>query len=237
MERTESSPSPRRAASDAGAAGAVCCSETWEEAYARFESPEEERRKFERRLHNLGADRWPRAARLVELFCGRGNGLHALARLGFTDLEGVDLSATLLGQYRGSARVRVADCRRLPYEDGSKDVLIVQGGLHHLPVLPDDLEQVLQEAARVLVPGGRFVVVEPWLTPFLRFVHAVTRSRLARRLSPRVDALAIMIRHEETTYNQWLSRPEEILSLLGKMFRAEYHTVAWGKLLFVGQKG
>src|SRR5271166_6151917 len=46
--------------------GEVCCSETWEEAYQRFETPEEECRKFLRRLKRLGADDWPRDAAIVE---------------------------------------------------------------------------------------------------------------------------------------------------------------------------
>jgi len=47
----------------------------WEAAYLRFESPEEEIRKFVRRLTRLGAPQWPRDAEIVELFCGRGNGV------------------------------------------------------------------------------------------------------------------------------------------------------------------
>ena len=42
--------------------------------------------------------------------------------------------------------------------------VIVQGGLHHLKTLPDDLQQTFSEAARVLRDNGTFVVVEPWLT-------------------------------------------------------------------------
>src|SRR6266513_1650687 len=49
-----------------------------EAAYLRFESPEEEIRKFIRRLTRLGASQWPRDAEIVELFCGRGNGLLSL---------------------------------------------------------------------------------------------------------------------------------------------------------------
>src|ERR1700682_1296484 len=64
----------------------------WEAAYLRFESPEEEIRKFIRRLTRLGAPQWPRDAEIVELFCWRGNGLLALQQLGFTRPEGVDLS-------------------------------------------------------------------------------------------------------------------------------------------------
>jgi hypothetical protein len=65
----------------------------------------------------------------VELFCGRGSGLHALGELGFTKLEGVDLSASLIEQYDGSAKLYVGDCRGLPFGAQSKDIVIIQGGL------------------------------------------------------------------------------------------------------------
>src|SRR5438477_12963424 len=79
----------------------------WEAAYLRFETPEQEIQKFLRRLQKLGASQWPRDAQIVELFCGRGNGLQALHRLGFNHLEGVDLSPRLLAQYEGSASCTV----------------------------------------------------------------------------------------------------------------------------------
>jgi hypothetical protein len=66
----------------------------WEEAYLRFESPEEEIRKFIGRLKFMGATKWPRNAKIVELFCGRGSGLRALHQLGFSEVEGIDLSRT-----------------------------------------------------------------------------------------------------------------------------------------------
>ncbi len=113
----------------------------WESAYLRFETPEQEIQKFISRLNRLGAPHWPRDAEIVELFCGRGSGLIALDRLGFTRVEGVDLSPRLVAQYRGPAKCIVADCRQLPFVERSKDVLIVQGGLHHLPTLPNDLDQ------------------------------------------------------------------------------------------------
>ena len=56
----------------------------WEEAFARFETPEQEIAKFHRRLADLGTASWPRDARIVDLFCGRGTNLVALERLGFT---------------------------------------------------------------------------------------------------------------------------------------------------------
>lgn len=208
----------------------------WEKAYLRFETPGQEIAKFISRLRLLGADSWPRDAELVEIFCGRGNGLIALEHLGFTRVEGVDLSPALLAQYTGKARTVAADCRRLPFADASRDILIVQGGLHHLPEIPGDLETTVAEAARVLRAGGRFMIVEPWDTPFLRFVHSVSNIGLARKLWDKLDAFAVMTEHEATTYFNWLGRPEEILAVLRRHFEAEHCSMRWGKLRFLGRR-
>jgi SAM-dependent methyltransferase len=206
----------------------------WEAAYVRFETPEQEIHKFVLRLRKLGAPQWPRDAEIVELFCGRGNGLNALERLGFTHVEGADLSPRLIAQYRGSAKCFIADCRQLPFADRSKDVLIVQGGLHHLPGLPEDLEKTFSEMQRVLRKDGRVVFVEPWLTPFLRFVHAVSENPLARRLSNKMDALATMIQFERRTYEQWLALPDLIRKLARTYFTPVHESFEWGKWNFVG---
>jgi SAM-dependent methyltransferase len=215
-------------------AGESCCDKTWESAYERFETREQQIHKFLSRCRRLGIDGLGRTSSVVELFCGHGNGLEALARLGFENLEGVDLSATLVARYRGPARVYVGDCRHLKFDDQSKDLVIVQGGLHHLPSLPDDLEQVLAAIHRVLKPGGSIALVEPWLTPFLRFVHAVCRQRPARRIWPKLDALAVMIEREQTTYEAWLSQPAMIRRLLEKYFESELCQISLGKIVFVG---
>ena len=213
----------------------TCCDDPWEEAYLQFQTAEQEIRKFVKRLRKLGAGEWSRTAEIVELFCGRGNGLHALHRLGFSRVEGVDLSAALVAKYSGPARCHVGDCRQLPFADASKDIAIVQGGLHHLPSVTEDLDRTLREAHRVLRPDGRFVVVEPWLTPFLSFVHRVSENTLARRLSRKIDAFARMAIHEHDTYVQWLAAPDEILSALQRHFMTERRLIGWGKLMFVGR--
>jgi ubiquinone/menaquinone biosynthesis C-methylase UbiE len=206
----------------------------WELAYARFETPEQEISKFVTRLKELGAERWPKDSAIVELFCGRGNGLHALQRLGFSQIEAVDISPRLLAQYHGTARTTVADCRELPFADRTKDVVIVQGGLHHLPTLPGDLDRTFAEIRRVLKLDGRVILVEPWLTPFLRMVHAICENPLARRCSAKLDALATMIEYERRTYEQWLTQPELVLSVAEKHFVATQQSFAWGKWRFVG---
>ena len=218
-----------------GAEESAGLQDPWEAAYVRFETPEQELRKFVKRLKKLGVDQLPRDSRVVELFCGRGNGLRALARLGFTHLEGVDLSGRLIRLYQGNAQCYVCDCRRLPFSDQSKDVLIVQGGLHHLPTLPESLDQTLAEMHRVLRKSGRVIVVEPWLTPFLKLVHSISRIGLVRRFSAKLDALATMIDYERPTYEQWLGRPALILSLAHAHFSPLHESRAWGKWRFVGR--
>jgi SAM-dependent methyltransferase len=207
----------------------------WEEAYLRFERPEQEVQKFLKRLRRLGAAAWPREMRIVELFCGRGNSLLAWEQLGFRNLEGVDLSPRLIAKYDGPAKCYVADCRHLPFADASKDAAVVQGGLHHLLKLPEDLEQTFAEIRRVLTSDGRVLFVEAWRTPFLNFVHCLSEQHMVRRLSAKFDALATMIEHERQTYEQWLNQPQQISALAHKHFVPLHESFAWGKWNFVGK--
>jgi SAM-dependent methyltransferase len=68
------------------------------------------------------------------------------------------------------ADVRCDACA-LPFGTGTVGALVMVDALHHLP-RPLDF---MAEAARVLRPGGRLAMVEPWITPasFLlyRFFH------------------------------------------------------------------
>jgi len=216
-------------------AGQVCCNETWEAAYQRFETPEEEVSKFVNRLTYLGCKNWNKNSKILELCTGRGNGLNALEKLGFHNIEGLDLSASLLSKYSGKARTHVADIRQLPFQDGSYDFVIVQGGLHHLPEFPGDLQKSLGEARRVLRPNGKLVVVEPWRTPFLTFVHAMAYNPVTRRLWKKLDAFYVLTENERDTYYPWLARSKEIIALIEEHFVGEISTQKWGKLYFVGR--
>lgn len=215
------------------AAGQLCCDPEWEAAYKRFETPAQEIAKFIGRLKRFGFESIDRNARIVEVFCGRGNGLVALEQMGFENLEGVDLSDSLLEEYDGQALLHLADCLELPLEESSYDIAIVQGGLHHLPQLPEDLNRSLQGIRRVLKPGGKFYVIEPWRTPFLTFAHFVTELSLMRKLYAKGDALAIMTERERVTYEQWLGAPHEVRSSFEEHFEIESWSTTWGKLAAV----
>ncbi len=216
--------------------GQTCSDDAWEAAYKRFETPEEEIAKFLTRLRWFDAEQWPRDLEIVELFCGRGNALVAWDQLGFSQLEGVDLSATLISEYEGPARCYVADARELPFDDASKDLLAVHGGLHHLPELVSDLAKALDEAARVLRPGGRLLLVEPWNTPFLRMVHAAAANSLLQKASDKLEAFQQLYVHEQETYDRWRSQPTVILEMLRERFDTEKCSERWGKLYYLGRK-
>src|SRR2546427_12755337 len=83
----------------------------WEAAYLRFETPKQEIQKFVSRLRKLGAAQWPCNTEIVELFCGRGTGLNALERLGFTPIGGVGLSPLLIAQHPRSCKSFPGECR------------------------------------------------------------------------------------------------------------------------------
>ena len=213
----------------------IYCDSEWEAAYRRFESSEQQVRKFIRRYLHFGFSGLDREISIAEIFCGNGAGLIALDQLGFSNLQGVDLSEDLLSQYEGSAEMHLADCRKLPQLDNTLDAVVVHGGLHHLPTLMDDLEAVSTEVARVLKSRGRFYVTEPWNTVYLRLVHAITDQPLIRKCWSRGEAFWEMAVRERETYESWLSRPDEILRTLRQHFHAEVEAIGRGKLRFVGR--
>ncbi len=215
--------------------GQVCCDPQWEAAYKRFETPEQEITKFTRRLLRFGFNELPREIRIAEIFCGRGGGLVALQRLGFDNIEGVDLSDSLLAEYRGNATLHLADCTKMPFDDDSYDAVVVHGGLHHLPRIPEDLDRTLSEVARIQKPGGRFFVIEPWRTPFLTVAHFITEQPVMRRLYAKGDALATMTDRERVTYDQWLDRATEILATFSLYFTTERLETRWGKFVYIGR--
>ena len=210
--------------------------DAWESAYRRFETPEEETRKFLRRLKRAGALNWPRDCAIVELFSGRGSGLRALARLGFRRVTGIDLSPRLVAESIDRGKVAVGDCRQLPYASFSQDIAVIHGGLHHLVRIPEDLDLTLAEVSRVLREGGLLVVVEPWQTLFLAIAHWLGSSRLAGRLSGKIAAFGFMVANEGEPYRRWLASPQLVLDCLSSFFGPEQSRVAWGKLMFVGRK-
>lgn len=98
---------------------------------------------------------------LVDLCCGNGEHLFALADLGVESL-GIDFSRPFVQHAREKAenlglnhvRFEVGDARALPLADGSVSTLYSLSSLYAVP----GLDEVMAETGRVLRPGGRCVL-------------------------------------------------------------------------------
>jgi SAM-dependent methyltransferase len=103
------------------------------------------------------ADRVTGTRRVLDLGCADGALLEVLAGRGARVLAGVDLSAEELAVARRRSALARADLRQgraqeLPFPAGSFDAVVS----HMAFMLMWEVEQVVAEVARVLVPGGMF---------------------------------------------------------------------------------
>lgn len=124
-------------------------------------APEAVRRVFD--LLGLDDSRSPQSFRVLDFGCGGGRYLEALStRIPKENLVGVDVEAAQLDRARGMGfRALQLDPNRgeLPFESASFDAVFSSNVVEHIP-RPIYLAY-LREIARVLKPGGRFLVGTP----------------------------------------------------------------------------
>jgi ubiquinone/menaquinone biosynthesis C-methylase UbiE len=99
---------------------------------------------------------------VLDMGCGTGRFTVPMAELG-AEVTGFDLSPSMLAQLHATARDRgqevetcEGDMAHLPFDDGTFDVVTSMLALMHIPI--EDRQRVFLEAARVLKPGGRFLL-------------------------------------------------------------------------------
>ncbi len=102
-------------------------------------------------------------AAVVDVGCGDGSLVRLLARQG-AHVVGVDVSAAMLDRARSAPAVAdelyvVGSAEDLPLDPETADIVIFFNSLHHVDV--GAMAKAMDEAARVLKPGGVLYVAEP----------------------------------------------------------------------------
>ena len=94
---------------------------------------------------------------VVEAACGSGQGLGYLSGIAGS-LEAGDYSDEILSIARRHYGERIAlrqfDAQEMPFEDKSKDVIILFEAIYYIP----DAKRFVRECARVLRPGGKVLI-------------------------------------------------------------------------------
>lgn len=101
-------------------------------------------------------------SRVLDVGTGTGTAA-AAARDRGARVTGIDFSEAMIAEARRKVtdvEFRTASADSLPFDDGSFDAVVANGVLHHL----GDPDRALQEACRVLVPGGR-IACTVWAAP------------------------------------------------------------------------
>jgi SAM-dependent methyltransferase len=61
----------------------------------------------------------------------------------------------------------VLDGQAMPFDTATLRAIVMTDVLHHIP----DAQRFLLEAARCVAPGGRMLMVEPWVTPWSTLIY------------------------------------------------------------------
>jgi ubiquinone/menaquinone biosynthesis C-methylase UbiE len=111
-----------------------------------FNSLQEIGKKLERLAEGCGT--------ALEVGCGTGRWLPEVARTA-RFIVGIDASLGMLRQNHSGAPLVNAPANRLPFREGTFDLIFCVNALHHF----DDKPSFIADAAKVLNPGGTLAIV------------------------------------------------------------------------------
>lgn len=101
--------------------------------------------------------------RVIDVGCGDGALTRLMTKRGAKavglEISQAKLRRALAAPAVGEERYLEGSGERLPFADASADAIIYLNSFHHVPVAVQGA--ALAEAARVLVPGGRLLILEP----------------------------------------------------------------------------
>lgn len=169
---------------------------------------------------------------VLELGCGDGLNIKILQSLDIKNIVGVDISKYLLTQAKKNnpqVKFYLGSAEKLPFEDHTFDVILVDSVFHHLINYPASLKEI----KRVLVAGGKLCFVEPHRSVWRGLMDFVTLFPLSQFL-PFFKGRKPAYLAEKELMDNWLKNEQVSLGLLKRMgFKKQFCKV--DLLSIVGQ--
>ena len=107
--------------------------------------------------------------KLLDIGCGTGYLIDMLAKVHDAEYTGVDLSPEMIKQANNKKikNAKFVECRsdEIPFDDNTFDIITCSQSFHHYP----DTDKAMQEAKRVLKPGGLYILSDTGVGPFKMF--------------------------------------------------------------------
>lgn len=149
--------------------------------------------------------------RVLEVGTGEGQVARVLAAAGVGEVVGVDLAAAQIGEAArraGGPRYARATASGLPFASASFDAVLACLVFEHI----DELDAALDEVARVLRPGGRFVLMlnHPLLqTPGSGWIddHVLDPPEQYWRVGPYLDDAVTVEEVQKGVFIRFVHRP------------------------------
>ena len=166
-----------------------------------------------------------RAARALDVGTSTGTNLRMLRDLGFSDVEGLDLSEEAIRYCAEKALgpVREGDICAMPFGDGSFDLILATDVIEHV----EDDRLALSEVARALKPGGLAIITVPAFQMLYGLQDRVAQHRRRYRKRDLVEKIRASGLELESIYYfnyvlflpVWLAR--RLIDLLGTRLNSE----------------
>ena len=104
--------------------------------------------------------------KLLDIGCGTGYLIDILAKNYEAEFTGLDLSPEMIKQANNknikNARFVEGRSDEIPFEDNTFNIVTCSQSFHHYP----DTDKAMQEARRVLKPGGLYILSDTGVGPF-----------------------------------------------------------------------
>jgi ubiquinone/menaquinone biosynthesis C-methylase UbiE len=115
---------------------------------------------------------------VLDVGCGNGNFLIEVLKRKKVAVAGIDLSEKMIDEAKirlgSEADLRNGDSEHMPWKNSSFDVVTCTLSFHHYP----NPGAVLKEMRRVLNPGGKVIIADPWRpTPLRQIANIVLPLR------------------------------------------------------------